>query len=263
MFLGCTGLGAAPELPAMELKSNCYEEMFSGCTSLTYASDLLIDSIKYRSCRLMYRDCTSLVTPPSLSANVFYESECYAYMFSGCTSLAYSPELPAPASYVRGCFAGMFNNTNVIPDTTNIDFSSSSDINTGVCYGLFEGTKVTDNNLLSILPVENGTYVLPVTTLTTRSCYYAMFKNCILLVTAPNLPATTLVASCYNEMFRNCSKLNYIKAMFTTTPGSGYTRDWVDGVASSGTYVKNSSATYTTRGTSAIPSGWTVTTASS
>jgi hypothetical protein len=49
--------------------------------------------------------------------------------------------------------------------------------------------------------------------------------------------------------------------MFTTTPGSGYTDIWVDGVSSSGTFVKNNSATWNVTGTDGIPFGWTVTTA--
>jgi hypothetical protein len=64
-------------------------------------------------------------------------------------------------------------------------------------------------------------------------------------------------------MFWNCSKLNYIKAMFTTKPSSGATRYWVSGVASTGTFVKNKNATWNVTATSSnsyigIPSGWTV-----
>jgi len=63
-------------------------------------------------------------------------------------------------------------------------------------------------------------------------------------------------------MFYGCTKLNYIKAMFTTTPSDTYTSYWVRSVASSGTFVKNSAATWDVTGTSGIPSGWTVETAS-
>lgn len=103
---------------------------------------------------------------------------------------------------------------------------------------------------------------LPATTLE-RSCYSNMFKYCKSLIAAPELPATILANYCYEYMFYFCSKLNYIKAMFTTAPGTSYTENWVSNVAKSGTYVKNSTATYTKIGNSAIPSGWTVTTASS
>ena len=52
--------------------------------------------------------------------------------------------------------------------------------------------------------------------------------------------------------------MNYIKAMFTTTPGNSYTSRWVSGVAATGTFIKNSSATWTTTGVNGIPTGWTV-----
>ena len=92
----------------------------------------------------------------------------------------------------------------------------------------------------------------------------SMFSNCTRLTTAPELPATTLTGYCYNSMFYGCSSLNYIKALFTTTPAtSNNTNNWVQGVAANGTFVKNSAATWTTRGVNGIPNGWTIETASS
>ena len=64
-------------------------------------------------------------------------------------------------------------------------------------------------------------------------------------------------------MFYNCRSLNYIKAMFTTTPGYSYTSSWVTNVASSGTFVKNSAAAWNVSGNNGIPSNWTVETADS
>lgn len=89
-------------------------------------------------------------------------------------------------------------------------------------------------------------------------CYQNMFYGCTALRTAPVLPALTLVSNCYYRIFYKCSKLNYVKAMFTTTPGTSYTNAWLYGVASSGTFVKNSAATWNVSGTSGVPSGWTV-----
>lgn len=99
------------------------------------------------------------------------------------------------------------------------------------------------------------------TTLSER-CYEGMFARCESLTTAPELPATTLAQSCYDSMFNGCTSLNYIKAMFTTTPSTTYTDSWVSGVASSGTFVKNSAATWDVSGANGIPTGWTVETAS-
>jgi hypothetical protein len=63
-------------------------------------------------------------------------------------------------------------------------------------------------------------------------------------------------------MFNGCTSLNYIKAMFTTTPSTTYTKSWVDGVSASGTFVKNSTAQWNVTGVNGVPSGWTVQTAS-
>lgn len=98
---------------------------------------------------------------------------------------------------------------------------------------------------------------LPATTLA-QSCYASMFRYCSKLTKAPILPATTLDYNCYNNLFRDCTKLSYIKALFTTTPGSSYTSYWTSNVASSGTFVKNAAATWNTAGVNGIPSGWTV-----
>ena len=102
---------------------------------------------------------------------------------------------------------------------------------------------------------------LPATTLASY-CYQYMFEGCTSLTTAPELPATTLEKRCYESMFKGCTKLNYIKAMFITTPSASYASNWVNGVAATGTFVKNSAATWNVRGVNGIPSGWTITTAS-
>ena len=96
---------------------------------------------------------------------------------------------------------------------------------------------------------------LPATTLA-ANCYEAMFQGCTSLTTAPQLPATTLAANCYANMFYNCSNLSSITLDYVENFDSTYFSNWVNGVASSGTLYYN--GTDTTTGTSAIPSGWTV-----
>jgi hypothetical protein len=85
-----------------------------------------------------------------------------------------------------------------------------------------------------------------------------MFKDCTSLTTAPELPATTLMDHCYREMFNGCKKLNYIKMLATNISASYCLNNWVKNVASTGTFVKNSTMTTLPTGTSGIPSGWTV-----
>jgi hypothetical protein len=49
--------------------------------------------------------------------------------------------------------------------------------------------------------------------------------------------------------------------MFITAPSNSYTSNWVSGVSSTGTFVKNAAATWDVTGVNGIPSGWTVETA--
>ena len=286
MFNGCTSLVNAPELPAETLAGSCYNSMFQGCTSLTTAPVLPATTLANYCYNNMFQGCTSLTTAPVLPATTLTQS-CYSSMFSGCINLTTAPELPA-TTLAKSCYSNMFYNTNIIPDCSNIDFTSETVVSSGGLSGLFGGTKITDADLERILPKNtNGKYCLPVTTLAER-CYSNMFQGCTSLTTAPELPATTLTSSCYSNMFRGCTSLttapellattltsgcydnmfygctslNYIKAMFTTTPSSSYTSSWVKSVSATGTFVKNSAATWNVTGNNGIPSGWTVETAS-
>ena len=50
---------------------------------------------------------------------------------------------------------------------------------------------------------------LPATTLAS-SCYGSMFRGCTSLTTAPELPATTLASNCYQNMFYGCTSLTIL-----------------------------------------------------
>ena len=97
---------------------------------------------------------------------------------------------------------------------------------------------------------------LPATALANH-CYWDMFSQCTALTAAPELPATTLADYCYEGMFFECSSLNYIKCLATDISASHCLTDWVNGVAASGTFIKDANTTWPT-GSSGIPSGWTV-----
>ena len=103
--------------------------------------------------------------------------------------------------------------------------------------------------------------VLPATTLA-EYCYAAMFNGCKNLTTAPVLPATTLAERCYQYMFGSCKNLKYIKMLATSISASYCLNKWVDGVSSTGTFIKSPDINIP-RGASGIPSGWTVETATS
>ncbi len=98
---------------------------------------------------------------------------------------------------------------------------------------------------------------LPATILA-QNCYSAMFSGCTSLTTAPELPAAISADLCYSSMFYGCTNLNYIKCLATDISASNCTNNWVDGVPSTGTFVKAASMSGWTEGISGIPQGWTV-----
>ena len=97
---------------------------------------------------------------------------------------------------------------------------------------------------------------LPATTLA-EGCYYSMFEECTNLVSAPDLPATILAGSCYWWMFYNCSSLTYVNCLATNIGAYGCTQGWLNGVSTSGTFVKAASTSWPS-GKNGIPEGWNV-----
>ena len=220
--------------------------MFYSCTNLTTAPELPATTLANYCYASMFYGCTNLTTAPELPATTL-SNNCYRDMFEGCTSLTTAPELPA-TTLAQQCYQYMFKSCTSLTTAPALPATTLAQ----TCYEeMFNGC-----TSLTTAPE------LPATTLA-NSCYKWMFQNCTSLTTAPELPATTLATGCYNFMFYGCTSLNYIKAMFTTTPSYTYTREWVSGVASTGTFVKNSAATWNVSGVHGIPTGWTVETASS
>lgn len=245
MFKGCTNLTTTPVLPATTLVIGCYLSMFENCTGLTTAPELPATTLAEGCYGSMFKGCTSLLATPELPATTL-EKYCYSSMFEGCTDLATAPKLPA-MTLAESCYNSMIKGCTgltaapELPATT-LAFGCYNSIFKG-CTGLTTAPK------------------LPATTLA-PSCYAYMFEGCVGLTAAPELYATTLMNNCYYRMFSGCGNLSYIKAMFTTKPGSSYTGDWVENVSNTGTFVKNSAASWNLYGTSAVPTGWTVETAS-
>lgn len=130
------------------------------------------------------------------------------------------------------------------------NFIGQTDL-TGKYYAFFQ----LFNNNTKIVDAQN--LILPATTLA-NFCYGAMFRKCTSLTTAPELPATTLVDGCYSGMFIGCTNLNYIKMLATNVSATNCLNNWVYGVSSTGTFVKNSAATWDVTGVNGIPTGWTV-----
>ena len=234
---GCVNISTTCQFNAMgNPLSLCYSN-FGNVTSIT----------QQRIFMSLFSGCTRLVSAENLSlpATALTRS-CYSSMFAGCSGLTTAPELPA-MTLATYCYTSMFFRCTSLTTAPELPATALAEN----CY----------NNMFSGCTSLTTAPELPAITLA-ENCYKLMFNSCTSLTTAPELPATTLVNGCYSGMFQGCTNLNYIKAMFTTTPGINYTQSWVDGVAATGTFVKNSAATWSKSGTSGIPTGWTVQTAS-
>ena len=251
MFASCTSLTTVPELPAMILSKDCYSNMFMDCTGLTAVPALHVTTLADNCYTFMFSGCTGLTTVPEnlLPATTLAE-ECYYGMFSDCTSLVTAPKLPA-TTLAEQCYLAIFYNCTSLIEAPELPATTLAKN----CYG----TMFYNCTSLTTAPE------LPATILA-EECYGGMFNGCTSLTTAPELPATTLAEYCYEGMFSGCSNLNYIKALFTTDPFTidpmhpdrSYTYNWVNGVSSIGTFVKNKDAKWNLTGVNGIPSGWTV-----
>ena len=146
------------------------------------------------------------------------------------------------ATLTEWCYFNMFNGCRSLTTAPELPATTLANY----CYAnMFNGCES-----LTTAPE------LPVTTLA-NNCYVGMFQGCTSLTSAPVLPATTLANYCYSNMFQGCSKLNTIKLGYTGNFSGDYFNYWVDSVAPAGTFYYNGSDK--TTGTSAIPTGWTVT----
>lgn len=108
-------------------------------------------------------------------------------------------------------------------------------------------------SIMTLLDKDQSITVLP-----GSYCFYRLFIGDEKLAVAPDLPATTLKASCYQEMFFNCSNLSYVQCMATSIAASDCVSNWLQGVASAGTFVKDARMNAWPSGASGIPAGWTV-----
>ena len=163
-------------------------------------------------------------------------------MFSGCVNLAIAPELPA-TKLSDYCYSGMFRGCSSLTTAPKLPAITLA----SYCY----------SNMFYNCSSLTSAPELPATTLASN-CYYYMFAGCTNLKEALELPATTLASWCYSRMFNGCSKLNKITMLATDISASNCLTYWVQGVATTGTFIKNAAMTSLPRGENGIPNGWTV-----
>lgn len=188
------------------------------CPGLTDASELLLPSglLGNQAFQSFFEMDTALVSAPDLPSTNLGQ-KCYGGMFKGCSSLVNAPyKLPA-TSLNSNCYVSMFQDCTSL-ESVSKDFLPCTDV--------------------------------------AESAYTNMFAGCTSLTGAPELPAKVVRMGAYAGMFSGCSQLNYLKCL-AQTPGTYYsTQNWLDGVATYGTFVKNENVSAWTRSTSGIPTDW-------
>lgn len=269
MFSQATDLTSPPErLPATMLKDSCYFAMFEGCSQITYAPELLATTLADGCYHSMFSGCYALQEAPELPATTLAKA-CYQSMFNGCGSLTDAPELPA-TELAEACYFKMFSGCGELVNATELSAMTLAP----KCYwqmfynckklqaapDLPATTLAQDCYTSMFSRCENlsvAPEVLPATTLV-KNCYNEMFYGCKNLEVAPELPATTLTPGCYYSMFNGCSKLHNIKCLATNIDADNCVTNWVQGVASSGCFVKAPAMASWTTGVSGIPADWIV-----
>lgn len=145
----------------------------------------------------------------------------------------------------KHCFRSMFAQANIVYPVTELP---AKNLEEGCYFAMY--SRCGELRKPSIMKA---------TKLAEYCCRY-MYQYCEKLEEAPDLLSLSLVKGCYDRMHYNAHSLNYIMALYTSTPSSaflnGTTYDYLYGVASSGVFVKNINATWTGTGSWAVPSGW-------
>ena len=245
-LINSTNFASLTEFPEESTSNFC--GFFRESAGLEDASQLVLPAkTATRGCYAdMFFSCTTLTQGPELPATTLVGRDCYEQMFKCCTSLITPPELPS-TSLALSCYYGMFVGCTSLTTAPELPATTLTE---NCYYEMFSGC----TSLINAPELPSTSLAL--------NCYYGMFKGCTSLTTAPELPATTLAESCYFGMFSGCTNLNYIKCLATDISATSCTVNWVSGVASTGTFVKNSEMTGWSTGQSGIPSGWSVQNAS-
>ena len=187
----------------------------------------------------------------------FFTSMSGQYEFYGnIFSLMYGDDFIGKTSFVNTAitFTQMFAGLTGLTSAENLILPATT-LNEGQYkYSMYYGSYKEMFNGCTSLTIAPK---LPATTLSSW-CYANMFQGCTSLTTVPELPATTLANYCYQQMFNGCSSLNNIKCLATDISATSCTYNWVDWVASAGTFVKDANMSSWTTGSNGIPSGWTV-----
>ena len=140
LFMGCSKLTSAPELPAETLANYCYVRMFEGCTNLTTAPKLPAETLAEECYMGMFMNCSNLTSAPELPAETL-AINCYQSMFLGCTKLS-TVTMLAPSDKITSIFAYM----DWLYDAGTDASSRTLKVQDAAAYSALEGTGYLPEN---------------------------------------------------------------------------------------------------------------------
>lgn len=181
---------------------------------------------------------------------------------------------PNELTLTQGVFAELFQNNTTITSAENLTLPPSSDdsIPNYGYYLMFSGCSALITPPSEIPATKQGhascgkmfsdciqlkTPPALKSTILGNYCFTSIFKNCTSLISAPELSALTLTSYCYRSAFEGCSSLNSITVYANDISATDCTKNWLSGVASTGTFNNYGDATYTKNSVDGIPTGWT------
>ena len=239
-FEGCSSLEQMPYMPSTDLGEGCYYGMFrnSGIRYLTTLPARIVPSKAYSD---MFISCSNLTDTIPLSCDSIGSQGCDG-MYAYCENIKQPNYISVKEVSLR-TFDSMFRNCTSLTKTAEI-----RDLNIGEeqCF------KHMYRDCVSLTEAHDMKFNV----LNIQSCY-GMFRNCTSLTRAPRLLTVNVNEyGAYNFMFCDCTNLSYIECAMVCNSCWLGSENWVYGVASSGTFVKNKLQTNYQYSNHSIPTGW-------
>lgn len=220
----------------------CFYRLFSDQTAIVSCPEITSTTTAPNCYQRMFLNCTYLKTGPSALLATNVANAAYHEMFEGCSSLTTAPSISAKTMGENSCY-DMFENCVALTKAPEL---SATTLAAGSYSGMFKGCSglITAPSTLPALTVP-------------YQAYYYMFSGCTGLKKSPMIKARNLNSECFRWMFNGCSALNEIHLEeYTGSFEPSYFALWVNGVSSTGTFYYEGADE--TRGSGAIPAGWTV-----
>ena len=171
MFEECRHLTKVPKLPATELPEGCYGYMFVYCDGLTESPAISVKSMDNYACQGMFSDCQKLKKANAITVEKDVKGLVFNNMFSNCSELTEAPAITAETMDIYACYAMFYN-----------------------C------PKLTKAKAITVKTAKDY-------------AFDSMFANCPEMTETPAINADSLGYQAGLNMFSDCQKLKKVNAI--------------------------------------------------